>query len=162
FTGAGVTSPASPGTGRHIVWDAGADFLGQFSTKMRTKLTVAGKSAVSPIFTIDTRSVSTGRVTGLVQANGAPISDAQVRIDRIGFVASTGLDGRFTIGPVPAGSGYLVNVTAAGFASKSIPSVSFSSGTIDLGTIQLAPLSGPYRLIPLQPDVNPPITEIEE
>jgi hypothetical protein len=162
FTGVGVTSPASPGTRRHIVWDAGADFPGEFSTRIRIKLMLGAIMAMSPIFTLDTRTVSTGTLTGLVQGNGAPLPGALLGIDKTPFVTSTGSDGRFTIGPVSAGSGYLLNVTASGFASKHISGATVSSGPLDLGNIQLAPLNGPYRVIPLQPDVNPTISDIEE
>ena len=162
FTGDGVTSPTAPGGGRHIVWDAGADFPSQFSTKMRLKVAVGSAFAVSPIFTVDTRMAQTGTLTGLVQASGAPVANAQVRIDGTSFAASSGADGRFTLANVPAGSGYLLKVSAAGFASKPVPGITVTSGTTDLGTIQLAPLAGPYRLVPLQPDVNPPTTRIED
>ncbi len=162
FSGDGVTSPVASGAGRHIVWDAGADLPGQFSTKMRFKVMVGSAFALSPIFTLDTRTVPTGTLTGLVHGNGAPVANAQVRIDNTTFAASTGADGRFTLANVPAGSGYLLKVSAAGFASKSVPGILVTSGTKDLGTIQLATLGGPYRLVPLQPDVNPPVTQIED
>jgi probable HAF family extracellular repeat protein len=162
FSGDGVTSPAAPGASRHIVWDAGADFPGQFSTKMRVKVAAGSGFAVSPIFTLDTRSVSTGSLTGLVQGGGKPVANAQVRIDGTSFVTSTGADGRFTLANLPTGSGYLLKVSAAGFASKQVSGITITSGTKDLGTIQLATLGGPYRLLPLQPDVNPPVTQIED
>jgi hypothetical protein len=162
FTGDGVTSPTSPGTGLHIVWDAGADFPGQFSTKMRLKLMVASAFALSPIFTVDTREVPTGTLTGLVEGSGAPVANAQVRIDGTTFATTTGPDGQFTLANVPAGSGYLLKVSAAGYASKQLPGITVTSGTKDLGTIQLATLGGPYRLVPLQPDVNPSVTQIED
>jgi hypothetical protein len=162
FTGDGVTSAAAPGAARHIVWDAGADSPGQFCTKMRFKLVTGSPFALSPIFTLDTRVVPTGTLTGLVEGAGTPVANAQARIDGTGFAASTGADGRFTLANVPAGSGYLLKVSAAGFASRPVPGISVTSGTKGLGTIQLAPLAGPYRLVPLQPDVNPPVTQIED
>jgi hypothetical protein len=162
FTGDGVTSPTAPGTSRHIVWNAGADFPGQFSTKMRLKLAVGSTFAVSPIFTLDTRAVPTGALTGLVQGNGTPLANAQVRIDATPFTTSTAANGRFTLANVPAGSGYLLKVSAAGFASKPVPGITVTAGSTDLGTIQLAPLSGPFQIIPLQPDVNPVVTQVED
>jgi len=90
FTGDGVTSPTAAGTGLHIVWDAGADFPGQFSTRMRLQLVVNGAaSAVSPIFTLDTRAVPTGTLTGHVQGNSAPVANAQVRIKGTVFAGNT-------------------------------------------------------------------------
>jgi hypothetical protein len=162
FTGSGVPSPTAPGTGRHIVWDAGADFPGQFSTKMRLKVWVGSAVADSPIFTVDTRTAQSGTLAGLVQGNGTPLANAQVRIDGTPFTASTAANGRFTLASVPAGSGYLLKVSAAGFASKSVPSIKVTAGTTDLGTMQLAPLSGPFQIIPLQPDVNPVVTQVED
>ena len=123
----------------------------------------AGSStATSPIFAVDTRAVSTGTLTGLVQGNGTPVVNAQVRIDGTPFTASTDANGRFTLANVPAGSGYLLKVSAAGFAPKQVPGVTVTSGTTDKGTIQLATLNGPCRIIPLQPDVNPVLTQIED
>lgn len=121
----------------------------------------ATSSAASNIIAVDTRGVLTGTLTGLVQASGAPVANALARIDGTGFAASTGADGRFTLANVPVGSGYLLKVSAARFASKPMSGVTVTSGTKDLGTIQLAPLGGPYRLVPLQPDVNPPVTQVE-
>ena len=162
FTGDGVTSPTSPGTGLHIVWDAGADFPGQFSTRMRLQLAVNGAaSAVSPIFTLDTRAVPTGTLTGHVQGNSAPVANAQVQLKGTVFSGNTDSSGAFTLNNVPAGSGYLVTVAAAGFASKQVPGVTVSAGTTDMGTIALAAVGGPCHLVALAPDVNPSTTTVE-
>ena len=133
-----------------------------FALVMAPATWAATSSAESNITMVDTRAAATGTLTGLVQAGGAPVANAQARIDGTGFAASTGTDGRFTLASVPAGSGYLLKVSAAGYASKPVPGVTVTSGTTDLGTIQLSALSGPYRLVPLQPDVNPPVTQIED
>ena len=162
FTGDGVTSPLAPGVSRHIAWDAGADFPGQFSTKMRLRLAVGSNFAVSPIFTLDTRAVPAGTLTGLVQGNSAPLANAQVRIDGTPFSTSTDANGSFTLASVPAGSGYLLKVSAAGFASKSVPGITVTAGTTDLGTIALGATTGPYQVIPLAPDVNPATTTVEQ
>ena len=165
LTGNSVTAPVGSGTSRHLVWDAGADWPGQYSRQMRVLVSVpsggGSAQATSPMFTLDTRSVPTGTLTGLVQGNSTPLANAQVRIDGTAFTTSTAANGRFTLATVPAGSGYLLKVSAAGFASKSVPGVNVTAGTTDLGTIQLAPLGGPYRLMPLQPDVNPPVTQVQ-
>jgi len=166
LVGDGVTTPIGSGTSFHLVWDAGADWPGQYSRQMRVLVSVPASGgtaqANSPIFTVDTRSAPTGTLTGLVQGNGTPLANAQVRIDATPFTTSTDANGRFTLASVPAGSGYLLKVSAAGFASKQVPGITVTAGTTDLGTIQLAPLSGPYRLLPLQPDVNPPVTQVED
>jgi hypothetical protein len=122
----------------------------------------ATSSADSNITAVDTRGTQSGTLTGLVQGNGTPLANAQVRVDNTPFTTSTAANGRLTLANVPAGSGYLLKVSAAGFASKPVPGVNVVSGTTDLGTIQLVPLGGPYRLLPLQPDVNPPVTQVED
>jgi hypothetical protein len=124
---------------------------------------VAGtSSAESNIATVDTRGAQSGTLTGLVQTNGMALSNAQARIDGTTFTTNTASNGRFTLTNVPAGSGYLLKVSAAGFASKQVPGITVTAGTTDLGTIQLVPLGGPYRLLPLQPDVNPSVTQVED
>ncbi len=122
----------------------------------------ATSSADSNIIAVDTRAVPTGTLTGLVEGGGAPVANAQVRIDGTAFAASTGADGTFTLANVPVGSGYLLKVSAAQYASKQVSGITVTSGTKDLGTIQLVALAGPYRLVPLQPDVNPAVTQIGE
>ncbi len=62
FSGDGVSGPVTPGIDRHIVWDAGADFPGRFSTRMRFRLTVSSSSVFSPVFALDTREVFSGPV----------------------------------------------------------------------------------------------------
>jgi alpha-tubulin suppressor-like RCC1 family protein len=162
LAGDGVTSPTLPGSGLHIVWDAGADFPGQFSTRMRLQLVVNGTdSAVSPIFTLDTRAAVTGALRGHVQGDGGPVVNAQVRIQGTAFSVSTDSSGAFALNDVPAGSGHVVSVAAAGFASMQVPGVTVSAGTTDMGTITLAGVSGPCRLVALAPDVNPSMTTVE-
>ena len=122
----------------------------------------ATNSADSNIITVDTRAVATGTLTGLVQGNGTPLANAQVRIDGTPFTTSTAANGRFTLTNVPAGSGYLLKVSAAGFASKPVPGITVTAGTTDLGTITLGTATGPYQIIPLAPDVNPATTTVEQ
>jgi hypothetical protein len=122
----------------------------------------ATSSADSNIITVDTRGTQSGTLTGLVQGNGTPLANAQVRIDSTPFTASTAANGKFTLATVPAGSGYLLKVSAAGFASKSVPGITATAGTTDLGTITLGTTTGPYQIIPLAPDVNPATTTVEQ
>jgi hypothetical protein len=122
----------------------------------------ATSSANSNITTVDTRGAQSGTLTGLVQGNGTPVANAQVRVDSTPFTTSTATDGRFTLANVPAGSGYLLKVSAAGFASKSMPGITVIAATTDLGTITLVAATGPYQIIPLAPDVNPATTTVEQ
>jgi hypothetical protein len=121
----------------------------------------ASSSAESNLTTVDTRAVITGTLTGQVQGNGGPVANAQVRVKGTGFAANTDSSGAFALNDVPAGLGYVVTVAAAGFASKQVPGVTVSAGTTDMGTITLAPVSGPCRLVALAPDVNPSVTTVE-
>jgi hypothetical protein len=166
LTGDGVTTPTGSGTSRHLVWDAGADWPGQYSSQMRVLVSVppggGSAQANSPMFTVDTRGVLTGKLTGLVQGNGTPLANAQVRIDGKAFATITDANGRFTLASVPAGSGYLLKVSAAGFASKSVPGITVTAVTTDLGTITLGTTTGPYQVIPLAPDMNPATTTVEQ
>jgi hypothetical protein len=122
----------------------------------------ATSSADSNITTVDTRGAQSGTLTGLVQGNGTPLVNALVRIDGTSFTTSTAANGRFTLTTVPAGSGYLLKVSAAGFASKSVPGITVTAGTTDLGTITLGTTTGPYQIITLAPDVNPATTTVEQ
>ena len=166
LTGDGVTTPIGSGPNRHLLWNAGADWPGQYSRQMCVLVSVppggASAQANSQIFTLDTRSILTGTITGLVQGNGTPLANAQVRIDGTPFTASTDANGRFTLATVPAGSGYLLKVSAAGFASKSMPGITVTAGTTDVGTITLGTTTGPYQIIPLAPDVNPATSTVEQ
>ena len=119
-------------------------------------------SADSNITTVDTRGTQSGTLTGMVQGNGTPLANAQVRIDGTTFTTSTAANGRFTLTTVPAGSGYLLKVSAAGFASKSVPGITVTAGTTDVGTITLTATAGTYKVIPLAPDVNPATTTVEQ
>jgi hypothetical protein len=119
-------------------------------------------SADSNIITVDTRGAQSGTLTGLVQGNGTPLANAQVRVDGTPSTTTSTANGRFTLATVPAGSGYLLKVSAAGFASKSVSGIRVTAGTTDVGTITLGTTAGPYQIIPLVPDVNPATTTVEQ
>ncbi|MBI4327291.1 MAG: fibronectin type III domain-containing protein, partial [Chloroflexi bacterium] len=161
FSGDGVTIPAAPGASRHIVWDAGADFSGQFSTQMRIKVVAGNASALSPIFTVDTRSVLTGSVFGQVFGSGVALANAQVRVLDTPYTTASGAGGAFNISNIPSGVGYVVVVAAPGFASSSIANVQVTATPRDLGVITLRPL-GAHKVIPLVPDLNPAVSKVEE
>jgi Carboxypeptidase regulatory-like domain len=122
----------------------------------------ATSAADSNIITVDTRGAQSGTLTGLVQGNGTLLANAQVRIDATPFTTSTDVNGRFTLTAVPAGSGYLLMVSAAGFASKSVSGITVTAETTDLGIIALGTTTGPYQITPLAPDVNPATTTVEQ
>jgi hypothetical protein len=165
LTGDGVTTPVGSGTSRHLVWDAGADWPGRYSTQMRVLVSVpqSGGSAQanSQMFTLDTRSVLTGAIAGAVTGNGVPLVGAQVRVEGTAFVASSVANGAFTLAGVPVASGYVVTVSADGYGSQIKSRVDVTTGTANLGTISLASAGRPYHIIPLVPDVNPALAQVE-
>lgn len=118
-------------------------------------------SADSNIITVDTRGVSVGTVTGTVLGNGAALANASVRVETTPFVTNTMSDGTFMLTNIPAGNGYVLDASAADYNSKRLTSVSVAVGSNNLGNISLVNASGPYRLMPMVPDVNPTTATVE-
>jgi hypothetical protein len=57
FFGSGYGSSVTPGNNRHVIWDAGADWNGQLSSKVVFNITAAGSiSGVSSPIKVDTRN----------------------------------------------------------------------------------------------------------
>ena len=71
-------------------------------------------------------------------------------------------DGTFRLSSIPVGNGYVLDVSAAGYASRRLTSVNVPVGTNNLGDITLTNVNGPYRLVPLVPDINPSVTTVEQ
>jgi len=64
-----------------------------------------------------TRLAGTASITGVVRGlGGRPLADAEVRVANAGFIATTGDDGRFSLGGLPAGT-QLLYVRRLGFAT---------------------------------------------
>jgi hypothetical protein len=91
----------------------------------------------------------TGRIVGrVVDANsGQGISDVQVRVEGTTLGALSGVDGRFTVGGVPAGPASLA-VRRIGFQAKTVTGVSVAAGraveqnvALAAATVQLAAVS---------------------
>jgi hypothetical protein len=167
LSGDGATVPVGSGPGHQLVWNAGIDLPNFFSSNMRIKLSVpSGGSfaqAVSPIFTLDTRTAAIGGLTGtILTTNGSPIANAQVGIEQPVLVTSTLSNGTFTLSNIPADNGYVLDVSAAGYAPKRLTSVNVPVGGTNLVPIILTNVSGPISLIPLVPDVNAAITTVEQ
>ncbi len=55
FTGDGVTNPTAPGTGKHLVWDAGADLGPGLFQSVVLRVSSEGSSATSGVFSVDLR-----------------------------------------------------------------------------------------------------------
>src|SRR5690349_18113827 len=71
---------------------------------------------------------ATGRVTGVItDENHMPVQGAQVSLSGTTLGGLTGLDGRYTIGGVPAGS-YELRVQRIGQRPRAVPGVVVRAG----------------------------------
>lgn len=168
LSGEGITTNVASGSNFHIVWNAGIDFSNKlcWTTRVKLSATLGGSSsqAVSPIFALDTRSGATGVLIGAILDSklNHPLTNAAVRLENMPFGTNTLNGGTFRLSSIPVGNGYVLDISAAGYASKRLTSVNVPVGTNNLGNIILTNVSGPYRLVPLVPDINPPVTTVEQ
>ncbi len=117
------------------------------------------RSPGAPNFLVFTNGVLTGRV---ISAFGIVVG-APVQLEGLGKSAVTDSNGRFSIAGVKPGQGYVLTVSAAGFAVQRFPNIDIAVGPNDLGDLFLGnPSNLPAQLRPLVPDVNPNVTTIEE
>lgn len=169
LTGDGVTAPVGSRSGLHLVWDAGADWPGRYSTQMRVLVSVppggGNAQANSPMFALDTRSALTGTITGRVLGNGSPLANARVQVRDTCFGTTSISSGTFTLAGLPPGRGYVLDVSAANYSSQSAYFVNVLPGVVTPldHDINLAPqVCTALRIEPLTPDVNPAISTVEE
>ena len=128
-----------------------------------TTADAASSSAESNLTWVDTRGQPLGVVTGRVLSSGNNVVGATVRFDATSKSAITDSQGRFSIVDVPASSGYVITVSAAGYSIKRFPNIAVPSGTKDLGDLQIGiPVNLPVQVRPLVPDVNPLVTTVEQ
>lgn len=118
-------------------------------------------TAFSPLHTLDLRLAVSGAIAGQVMGNGLPVTAAQVRVLDKPHTTASATDGSFTLANVTAGVGYVVTVSAPGFASTSIANVTVAAGTRNLGVVTLRPLGG-HKVITLAPDLNPVLSQVAE
>ncbi len=116
----------------------------------------------SPVFPVDLRGLLTSTLTGRVVASAIPVANAQVRVDGTAYAANTQGDGTFSIQNVPVGEGYVVIASADGYGAARRTGISVIAGSNPLGDLALTTASRPYHVIPLMPDVNPAVTEVEQ
>ncbi len=134
FAGDGVTSPVAPGTGRHIVWDAGADLGSGYFPNMVVRLFAGGSSAASGVFTVNLRGLSGGlAVSGTVLdgVTGKPLAGASVQLGTAS--AQTDALGRFQFASVAVGS-YPLTASLAGYVTAN-------------DTVSVTPGSAPVRVL---------------
>ncbi len=126
-------------------------------------LTITSAQAANSPQTIQLRAVcAPTMLTGKVVAGGLPVAGAQVLIDPLQVAVLTATNGYFSITNIPVGCGYVAIVSAAGYATVRTNGITIVPGVNDLGFISLTPVLGPYRIIPLTPEVNPPSSILEE
>lgn len=108
---------------------------------LRLSLALGLLATVSPL-----SAQGTGRIVGRIidAQSGQGMSNAQVQVDSSRIGGMSGVDGRFTITGVPAGT-HVLRVRLIGFAPKTVTGVVVPSGgsveqniTIDAATVQLA------------------------
>ena len=84
-----------------------------------------------------------GRFYGLVtdSVTGQPLANAQVTVTGTGRSTKTGLDGTFRFGEVPNDTtGYILQVSASGYAPRTLPNVSLLPNDSLWFSVQLMPM----------------------
>ena len=138
FAGDGVNSPVAPGTGLHIVWDAGADLGAGYFPNIAVRVSVGGSSATSSVFPVNLRGLAGGlTVNGKVLdgATGLPLVFALAQLGSTAAISDA--QGRFSIPSVAVGD-YTLNVSKAGYATAIV-------------AVSVTPGSSPSRVITLYP-----------
>ncbi|MHB8524118.1 MAG: carboxypeptidase regulatory-like domain-containing protein [Limisphaerales bacterium] len=142
FTGDGVTTPAAPGTGRHIVWDAGADLGAGYFPNVVVRVSIGGSSATSSVFPVNLRGLAGGLAmsgTVLDGGTGKPLAGANVRLGTAS--AQTDAQGRFQFASVAVGD-YALTASLAGYVMAN-DSVSVTPGSSPARVIALQRLTAP-------------------
>jgi hypothetical protein len=142
FTGDGVTSPTAPGTGKHIVWDAGADLGQGYFPNVVVQVSAGVSSTASGSFAVNLRGLSGGlTVSGTVLdgGTGKPLGGASVLLGSAS--AQTDTQGSYQFPSVAVGD-YTLTASLAGYATAH-------------ETISVTPGSSVGRVFTLQPLATP-------
>ena len=92
-----------------------------------------------------------------------PVTNAQIRVLDTPYTTNSGAGGGFNITNIPSGVGYVLTVSAAGYAVQRFPNINIAPGPNDVGNLSLGNLINlPVQLRPLVPDVNPKVTAVEQ
>lgn len=138
FTGEGIQNAVAPGTGRHVVWDAGADLGAGYFPNVVVRFSAGGVSAMSSVFTVNLRGLSGGlSVSGRVfdAGKGNPLAGATVRLGASSTL--TDAQGNYRFPSVAVGD-YTLRATKAGYVDAN-------------ETVLVTPGNSPVRILTLQP-----------
>jgi len=116
----------------------------------------------SPLVYVDTQGLEPGMLTGRILAGGTPIQGAAITLEPANLATTSEADGTFTLAGVPAGTGYQLQVIAAGYEVAIVSGLGVAGGSQDLGDIVLSPLTGTFVLRSTVPEINPAVSEVEQ
>jgi len=121
-----------------------------------------GLAGIVATVVVGNPSSFTGGLAGRVLGNGSPLGNAQVRLENTSFNTNTMSDGTFSFSNIPSGSGYVLDVSAAGYNITRLTGINVPIININnVGDIALTGVNGPYTLREM-PNVNPSITTVEQ
>jgi hypothetical protein len=159
-TGDGLVAP---GQNLNIVWDASVDWPDSFSTDMQVRLIADDTvSRDSDRFSLDTRNLAFGTISGRIVCEGHAVADALIEVDTTLKRSYSDAEGYFHISDVSVGRKYLLKISANGYVTRRLDGVNVLEDTVNLGEVELSELGNQFRVIRLVPDVNPEISVIEE
>lgn len=110
---------------------------------------------------VDTRDTTTYTISGRLLMGGNPVANAEVTLENTIYKAVSDAAGYFAITNVPPGYKYTLVAAAQGTEFYRKLEIDVVNAAVNLGDLLLAVLTGPYKLVPLSPDVNPAVSEAE-
>lgn len=132
------------------IWFAGAGLAG-----------AATHSHPSGRVEVDTRTISTYMISGRLLMGGNPVANAEVILENTAYKAVSDAAGYFAITNVPPGQKYTLVAAVQGAEFLRQTGVDVVNAAVNLGNLLMNVLTGPYKLVPLSPDVNPAVSEVE-
>ena len=133
-----------------------------FVIDTRTLQAATSTTRESQNFSIDTRQALVGTLGGRVLSGAVPLAGALVELEGTVFSGVTDSQGRFQLVNVLAGRGYVMRVAASGLPGFFQSGIGVQPGANDLGDLDVSAASGPLRLLRLDPDVNPSVSDVED
>lgn len=111
--------------------------------------------------TVDTRTISTYTISGRLLMGENPVANAEVILENTIYKAVSDAAGYFAITNVPPGQKYTLVAAVQGAEFLRQTGVDVVNAAVNLGNLLMNVLTGPYKLVPLSPDVNPAVSEVE-